>query len=125
MESSWFDLLPRISGGVFALGAIVFVVSLILLRIGRKGGTWRLRRAASKRGGNLLIFSFGLWMIALVLTGFTLVGSAIGSRPRDLTTDDLYGVVLLTSTPSPPTATPTPTPTLHIKATPTLDELIR
>jgi hypothetical protein len=103
MESLWFELLPRISGSVFVLGAVVFAVSLILLRIGRKGGTWRVRRMASKRGGSLLIFSFGLWMIALILIGFTLLGRTV----RAMDTSDQYGVVLLTPTTPPVKRTPT------------------
>lgn len=116
----WLDLLPQISGGVFALGVVLFVLSLIFLRIGRKGETWRLRRMASKRGGSLLIFSFSLWVIAAALTGFTLLTSAaLGSAAQDRADDDLYGVVLLTPTPA---ETPEP---FRVKATPTVEETIR
>jgi hypothetical protein len=129
MEISWFDLISRVSSGAFVLGVILFALALLFLRVGRKGGTWRLRRTASKRGGRLLIFSFGLWMIAVVLGGVMLVSSAVMqvSAVRDRAPDDLYGIVLPspTLTPALPTHTPTVTASPPVKLTPTATDYVR
>jgi hypothetical protein len=132
MERELFDLILRIMAVIFLVGAALFAAALVLLRIGRKGSYWRLRRRAAQNGGRLLILSVALWMVAAVVTSFTVLATTAiqGAQPQR-GADDLYGIILTT-----PTAVPTeasmslPTPTLTPlrlparRVTPPFDELL-
>ncbi len=125
MERQLVRALPYIFGGTFALGVLLFLISLYLLRLRRTGSYWRMRRRAGERGGRLFLLSVAM-MIGSAFGGLVLALATLAYRNAnpflDRGPDNLYGIVLppdalLTSTydamtltaaaftPVPPTAT--------------------
>lgn len=112
-------LLPYIIGGMLALAVALFLVSVYLLRRGRTGSYWRLRREAGQRGGQLLLASVALIVVAIALAVFSGLADVAYTQLRNFLNRDSdipKGVSLPSATPtSRLTSTPTPTQT----ATPT------
>jgi hypothetical protein len=118
------DLLPTILSAMLVVALILFILALQQLRRGRKGPYWRLRRAASQRGGVLFLASLGLFGLAFALAVFSGLAEVAYRRVRAvLIANDpnaVYGVVLATASPSAQSPTPTATITLTPTPSPTL-----
>lgn len=140
MTQTLVTILPYIIGGLFLLALLLFILSLVLLRRGRKGAYWRMRREAGQRGGQFFLLSLALFALAIALTVFTGLGDIAYTRLQvALNNKDpnaVFGVALLgtitptstltrTSTKEPsststttPTTSPTPiTPTATLTLT--------
>jgi hypothetical protein len=117
------DTLPTIISAMLVVALALFILALQQLRRGRKGPYWRLRRAASQRGGVLFLASLGLFGIAFALAVFSGLAEVAYKRVRAvLVANDpnaVYGVALATASPPVLSFTTTPTPTLTRTATPT------
>lgn len=97
MEREVIRLLPYILGGMFALGVLLFLISLHQLRVRRTGAYWRLRRRAGDLGGKLFVVSIGLMTGAIALSAVTGLASLALRDVSDFLNrgpDDLYGIVL-------------------------------
>jgi hypothetical protein len=117
------DTLPTIISAMLVVALIVFILALQQLRRGRTGPYWRLRRAASQRGGVLFLASLGLFGLAFALVVFSGLGEVAYKRMRSvLVANDpnvVYGVVLATASPAGLTLTPTSAPTMTHTPPPT------
>jgi hypothetical protein len=116
------DTLPTMISAMLLVALALFILALQQLRRGRKGPYWRLRRAASQRGGVLFLASLGLFGLAFALAVFSGLGEVAYKRVRAvLVANDpnaVYGVVLATASPSGLSLTPTAAPTLTHTPTP-------
>jgi hypothetical protein len=137
--------IPYLVGGLLALALILFIVALQLLRRGRTGPYWRMRRASGQRGGQLLIVSVVMFGAAIAIAIFSglaaLAVGGIGAFFNERGPGDLYGVaptaltvvadadssaateesanpISITEAATPPTEAPTTTPSTT--PTPTL-----
>ncbi len=112
-------LLPYIIVGMLALAAALFLIAVYLLRRGRTGSYWRLRREAGQRGGQILLASVALFAVAIALALFSGLADVAYTQLRNFLNRDSdvpKGVSLPSATPtsrltSTPTATNTTTPT--------------
>lgn len=89
------DTLLYAAGGLFALAALLLVVSLRLFRRSRRDVFWRRRREAGQRGWRLFLIAFVLFTVSGITCASTLVISAMrkeaspGETPvTGLATDD-------------------------------------
>lgn len=102
MEREFWRVIPYILGGAFGLGALLFLLSLLLLRRRRTGAYWRVRRKAGDRGGRLFVVSSLLMIFSLVASVIT--GVLFLIRQPNMETvirgpEDLYGINLPTAEP--------------------------
>lgn len=115
-------LLPYIISGMLALAVALFLVSIYLLRRGRTGSYWRLRREAGQRGGQLLLASVALIVVAIALALFSGLADVAYTQLRNFLNRDSdipKGVSLPSATPtSRLTSTTTPTQTTTPSYTP-------
>lgn len=112
---AYAQYIPHLVIGLFALGFVLFLLSLHQLRRGRTGPYWRLRRAAGQRGGQLFLISMALFGIATAIAFFTgFAAVAINGIDRYLhpASSELSVAALDETTPEvTPSDTPTHTPT--------------
>lgn len=110
------DRLPLITGGVFAIGGLLLILSMFLFRRSRGSRFWFNRRRASRQGFRvfvlaMLFFSFsGALCVATVV--FTLI------RDEDRASGGASAFIEVSVTPAP-TATPSLTPTATVTPTAT------
>lgn len=71
------DTLLYAAGGLFALAALLLVVSLRLFRRSRRDVFWRRRREAGQRGWRLFLIAFVLFTVSGITCASTLVISAM------------------------------------------------
>lgn len=135
-------ILPYIILVLLILAGLLLVAAVYLLRRGRTGPYWRIRREAGQRGGQLLLGALTLFVIAFALAFFSGLADTAYNQVRNAlnqNSDVPIGVSLPsltptsrlsatpTSTESPTathtpdfTATPSDTPTSTITATPSI-----
>lgn len=100
MEREIFRVLPYILVGMFGMGVLLFLLSMIQLRRRRTGAYWRLRRQAGDLGGRLFILSVFLLIASLVSTLVGGIAFLIVQPDMDGVIsgpEDLYGIILPTA----------------------------
>lgn len=73
MSENAQNALPFITGALFALGLLLFLLSLRLFRRSRSDVFWRRRRDAGQRGWRTLVLSFVLIVLSVLSCMFTAV----------------------------------------------------
>lgn len=100
MEREFWRVIPYILGGAFGLGALLFALSLLLLRRRRTGAYWRARRQAGDRGGRLFVASSLLMLLSVVaslITGVLFLIRQPNTEAVIRGPEDLYGINLPTA----------------------------
>ncbi|MBN1565025.1 MAG: hypothetical protein JXA10_14355 [Anaerolineae bacterium] len=110
MAESLRNALPMITGVLFALGLLLFAISLRLFRRSRRDVHWRNRRMAGQRGWRLFLVAFGVFGCGGMFCLFTLLSLVLFDDPDP------------TAPASPVTGMITNTPTLAESPTPITPE---
>lgn len=113
------DRLPLLTGAIFTIGLILFVLSLRMFRRSRAARYWFRRRQAGQRGFRTLVLSMLFLSLSLGLCIATLIFNTL-EESSDTTTQQAADSIGETVTPSATvTASPTLTETIPISPTAT------
>lgn len=109
---------PLAAGALFFVAVLTVLLAFWSLRRGRRDATWMFRRAATQRGGRLLMLGLFMMFMSGLICGSNMVIAYVVKRNETPT-----AVVFLdpTETPTPRfSSTPSPSLTLTTTLTPTI-----